>query len=81
MMDDENGVVCAKEIGDGDIVNYLGEDDDALKILAPARPAYTPFKCGGCNETVTSWCPGDHGGCPNDFRAIRAAVFGSDAGV
>lgn len=40
---------------------------------------YTPFECSGCRATVTSFCPGDHSGCPNDFRAIRAAVFGAEA--
>jgi hypothetical protein len=32
------------------------------------------FKCSACLAVVTTWCPGDHSGCPNDFRAIRAAV-------
>ena len=37
VMDDENGVVCAEYTKESEIVNYLGDDEAALKILASAR--------------------------------------------
>lgn len=57
--------------------------DHAIEAEIQAKgltaPGITPFKCSGCRATVTSFCPGDHSGCPNDFSAIRATVFGSNA--